>query len=494
MTNAVHRGCHGVQDTQTPHFSFDASEPPTAAKSRHESLFYAVKAALLLIGVMSGVTAFAAGLPDVTSVILAPGSATRSVQISYTLAQAPAVITLDIQTNAVANAADGWVTIGGENIQNLNGRVNERIDETGTYLIEWKADQSWEGHVMPVGTCRAVITAWPLDNTPDYMVVDLAQTSLRRVTYYTAPEFLPGGGLFGSDTYRTSKIVLKKIVAKNVPWTMGSIGEDGRCSVYASNPSYAPEIFHQVMLTNNYYIAVFELTQSQCFAVMGSYYSRFTGDRTMRPADEVNLKAARGNDVDYAWPGDPSSDSIVGKLREVTGNLVDFDVPSEAQWEFACRSGFGEGRWGDGSAYTNSTSDANLNRLARCKFGDGYVYDGSAYVEPDWAAGPEHGTARVGSYLPNGFGLYDMHGNVRELTLDYTSSDPSALNGAVCTDRAGALLSGSYRHIVKGGAWHDPSSKCRAAMRDCSKPADAAIGQYWAGTTGLRVVARMGLE
>ena len=67
MTDAVHRGCHGVQDTQTPHFSFDASEPPTTAKSRHESLFYAVKAALMLIGVMSGVTAFAAGLPVLTA-------------------------------------------------------------------------------------------------------------------------------------------------------------------------------------------------------------------------------------------------------------------------------------------------------------------------------------------------------------------------------------------------------------------------------------------
>lgn len=174
----------------------------------------------------------------------------------------------------------------------------------------------------------------------------------------------------------------------------------------------------------------------------------------------------------YSWPHAPNPLSFLGKLRERTG--LDFDLPSEAQWEFAARAGHGSGSWGDGSPILNSDSDENLARLG-------------SYARSD-----EQGTTVVGTYAPNDWGLYDMQGNVWEWCLDWSKDDISAFGGTANVDPANGLnlLSGEAgeMRVVRGGGWGDKAGLCRPAYRLALVPWDT-----WR-TRGIRVVYTAGLK
>ena len=319
------------------------------------------------------------------------------------------------------------------------------------------------------------MTAWSVDNPPNYMVVDLAENATANSeTYYPAVEFLPGG-LLGNPDYRTTKLVMRKIPAKGVSWTMGSVaGEPGR--------NATREATHSVTLDDNYYIAVFETTQAQWALVqtqktMPSYYSV---EGAMRPVEQVCYNEIRNNadssataDASHDWPNDPNSGSFLGLLRTKTGLL--FDLPTEAQWEFACRAGHGTGYWGDGSPILSSGMDENLARLGRAYYNGGMVLNSEGkYVNADQTCGVTNGTAIVGSYAPNSWGLYDMNGNVFEFCLDWYEDDISAHGGAVninpnnaAQTRAGNTVTSRVR---RGGCWYNGAGDCRAAWRNSIGP------------------------
>ena len=129
----------------------------------------------------------------------------------------------------------------------------------------------------------------------------------------------------------------------------------------------------------------------------------------------------------YNWPADPNPLSFLGLLRLKTN--IDFDLPSEAQWEFAARAGNGVGYWNDGSVILNTNPDANLKVLGRYQYNGGKVRSGTSYVDPATTCGVTNGTAIVGSYAPNTWGLYDTAGNVWEWCLDWYE-DMSASSSA----------------------------------------------------------------
>ena len=424
--------------------------------------------------VLGGVHLWAA-TPVVSDVDMTQDSATRTVTIKYKLTE-PAVITLDIQTNATGGA---WASIGGENIQYVSGAVFRKVtaaDKDGNdwYWITWHPDLSWPDHKITGNGARAVVTAWALDNTPDYMVVDIAAAAQQGdVWYYPGVEWLPGG-ILGNTDYRMNKIVMRKIMAKDVRWTMGSVGEDGRES--------AKEATHTVMLTNNYYIGVFEVTQTQWAQLMGTYPAYFTdvSMRAMRPVEFVSYnQIRRGKDKSTIsngeWPDDPASASFLGVLRDKTG--IDFDLPSEAQWEFACRAGNGEGLWGDGSAYVNKTTDQNCPGRTRANIADPNV------TSPGAAGTTNQSTTVCGSYAPNSWGIYDMHGNVWEWCLDVKSDDISSLTG-----RVNVTIGDLTQRVRRGGAWVNYPYLGRSAVRYYSVPAstDNAIGFRLACQAGLK--------
>ena len=282
-------------------------------------------------------------------------------------------------------------------------------------------------------------------------------------------------------------LVMRKIMAKDVTWTMGSVSEPGRSSNEAT---------HTVTLDRNYYIGVFEFTQTQWALIApGMTYPRVApskfaleGDKAMRPVEQVSYYdiRARTNEGDTEaktstdYPHAPADGSFLAVLRTMTG--IDFDLPLESQWEFACRAGNGEGHWGDGTPFAS-----NLSNVPGRFADNGGMLDGGSWPTSDSTA--EHGTAIVGSYAPNCWGLYDMHGNVGELVLDYYVNDISSYNGAYVpypspADRA---------HLARGGVWSGEAKLCRSADRHVVN--DIAV---WSGARfseyGFRVVCYAGLD
>ncbi|MDD4623151.1 MAG: formylglycine-generating enzyme family protein, partial [Kiritimatiellae bacterium] len=229
-----------------------------------------------------------------------------------------------------------------------------------------------------------------------------------------------------------------------------------------------------VTLTNDFYAGVFPVTQGQWFNVMGSgRTANFTDEssRAFRPMERVSYFDIRENQnntaIDPNWPQTDAvhADSFMGKLR-TKAELSGLDLPTEAQWEYACRAGtttyYNDGNGDANASGDNANTNVWLDALGRHKFNGGYI-DG--VTAPPTDCGPANGTAIVGSYAPNAWGLYDTHGNVWEWCLDWHAS---ALTGG--TDPKGAD-SGSYC-VRRGGCWSETAPYCRSAYRNYFVPSN----------------------
>lgn len=484
---------------------------------------------ILIAGLALASAEAIAALPVVTSCEMSQPGGVGDVTIKYKFTGADAaVITLDVQTNAVGGV---WSSIGGEAICNAQGEVWKKVskvsDET-EHVITWKPSRTWKdsegnGFTIPAGGARAVVTAWATNNTPNYMVVSLTNdgtenTAAARCRFYPAVDFLPGsepgqkGTVTNNPAYKTSMLVMRKIMAEDVTWSMGSTTETGRNS--------STETAHVVQIedvrtnaetglefpckvSGNYYIGIFEITHAQYALFTAEKATKFTAANAMRPVEgvcynEIRLEyqATSKHNENY-WPNAPYESSFLGYLRTRFGGEIAFDLPSEAQWEFAARAGQGEGFWGDGSPILDATSDSNLNRLGRYKGNwESGEYAAVADVPSDILpyAG---GTAIVGSYAPNKWGLYDMHGNVREWCLDWYWAAITAYGGKVNVDEnsPGNRLSVGWKsnssRVAKGGSWWDDASSCRAAYRydDSDQTQQSQRKAY----IGFRVVCPVGI-
>ena len=406
--------------------------------------------------------------PTVQSVIMAQAD-DRTVTITYTLSEAPAVVTLDIETNGVS--------IGGANIQYVAGDVNKKVSDKATYTITWRPDVSWQGNLADA---QAVVTAWPLDNTPDYMVVDLTAPKTDNVRYYTSTNFFPGG-LLSNRKYRTTSVVMRKILAKGVTWNMGCGVDD------VSRVGDNTENLHAVMLTNNYYIGVFEVTQAQ-WALVQPNRSALSTDfsleeyKTMRPIAGVcynEIRMADNSTTAHAdaeeWPGAPYSGSFLGRLRSKTD--IDFDLPSDAEWEYACRAEHGDSEWNNGVSYTSSTIASTVPGRYTGNGGNQTTVNTISYASCTDA----NGTAVCGSYAPSSWGLYDMHGNVGEWCLDWYKADLTGTDGSVVTEK-------QTNRVRRSGLGSDNIMRLRSAARVGNKP--NLQHQY----IGFRLACRVGLK
>ena len=243
------------------------------------------------------------------------------VTITYTLTESPAIVTLDIQTNVTG---DVWASIGTDNIVSglsSDSEAYRKVTGAGTHTIQWRPYRSWPGETakdnLAAGKVRAVVTAWSLDNPPDYLVVDISDKARPNTgRYYPDAASVPGGVL-DNEVYRRTSLLMRKILAKGVPWMMGAIGENGR---------QTDETSRAVTLTNDFYMAVFETTQEQWRQVMGdwpvteskgsegSYTFTNALYRAMRPAQNIAYNEIRtsGNYGTYNagndFPNPPHAD------------------------------------------------------------------------------------------------------------------------------------------------------------------------------------------
>jgi len=425
--------------------------------------------------------------PQISNVRLEQNSLSRRVTVQYDLDET-AVVTMDVLTNGVS--------IGGANIQNVSGDCFRKVAAGSNHVVTWDPYLSWPDQKFGAGVVSVRMTAWALDNTPDYMVVDVSSAAEANTqTYYPAADFVPGG--VTNSLYKTTTLLMRKIMAKDVKWTMGST------TLETQNRATAREATHQVTLTNNYYIGVYEVTQAQWsqVATNSSAAANFTTERFMRPMEkvsynEIRLKynstaAATSSEIaNYSWPKPPNPSSFLGLLRSKTG--IDFDLPSEAQWEFAARAGNGVGYWNDGSSIQNAEKDGNLDLLGRYERNGGKVLSGTSYVAPSASCDVTNGTAIVGSYAPNSWGLYDMHGNVWEWCLDWCEDNINANGGKVNinpTTPANTLSGASGANRVRrGGGWNSAAGYCRSAYRGDYAPVERSDNR------GFRLLCSAGLR
>jgi formylglycine-generating enzyme required for sulfatase activity len=280
----------------------------------------------------------------------------------------------------------------------------------------------------------------------DYLVIDLSSgpsASYYPVAYLSS---VPASGW--TDEYKTTKLVLRRIPAGT--FVMGSpTNELGR---------YSDETQHQVTLTQDFYIGVFEMTQKQWERVMGAWPSYFdnVSYRDARPVEQVNYNVVRGSSP--AWPGynnNVDANSFMGRLRARTGRA--FDLPTESQWEYAGRAG-ATTALNSGCNLTDKYSDPGMDEVGRY-----YDNSGAGGNENDSDGDTSVGTAKVGSYQANHWGLYDMHGNVREWCLDWYGMYPGTV-----TDPKGPST-GSDR-VQRDGNWTCFACLCRVATREYCSP------------------------
>ena len=365
--------------------------------------------------VLAGLAVSAA--PVVSDVSMSQDPATCLVTVKYRLSGDPGVITLDIQTNYTEGAESKWASIGPVNMKGFGGDVHQIVQPTGEgeyRTIHWSPETYWPGPPKTAGATRAVVTAWATNAPPDYMVVHLM--SPYDITYYPHKEMVPGG--ITNIMYKGEYMAFRKIPAKGVVWTAGL----PKNHIHYNEASYP----HRVMLTDDYYMGVYEVTDAQNNAIKGSapgnnHLPIAATYTTMRGSSEgLNWPSYREDgSFDYELSHGVRSTSTLAKLRTMTG--LAFDLPTEHQWEYACRAG------SPGTIYTDtvptlilSTSDADaiaaLKRICR------YSSNNKTADCEGLVNNPNGGRATVGSYEPNAWGLYDMLGNVHEVCLDWYDS------------------------------------------------------------------------
>jgi len=290
----------------------------------------------------------------------------------------------------------------------------------------------------------------------DYMVVDLSggtNATEYPVSYYRTLADLPGGVGVNSDAYKTTNMVFRRIPAGT--FMMGTpTNELGR---------YDDETQHQVTLTQPFYIGVFEVTQKQWERVMGTWPSYFTNAsyRDSRPVEMMSYNAIRGASAGAGWPTNNYVDTVsfMGRLRARTGKV--FDLPTESQFEYAGRAGTTTAL-SSGKNLTATVICPNISEVGR------YIHNGGgSYAQNEDTSGA---TAKVGSYLPNAWGLYDIHGNVWEFCLDWEGIYPGTVS-----DPVGAIS--GYR-VVRGGGWLGSAFNCRTG---CRGSGSLDIGYYYIG-------------
>jgi formylglycine-generating enzyme required for sulfatase activity len=179
---------------------------------------------------------------------------------------------------------------------------------------------------------------------------------------------------------------------------------------------------HHVTIGKPFYLGKFEVTQEQWVAVMGGNPSHFRGAKN--PVDRVSWDACQ---------------EFIKRLNDKFAAAgVTFSLPTEAQWEYACRAG--------------STSQFS--------FGDQQATLG----DYGWFEGNSGGqTHPVGQKKPNAWGLYDMHGNVWEWTRDWY--DGKYYHESPAKDPTGPTAVTS--RVLRGGSWSDPAPYCRSSYRYC---------------------------
>lgn len=351
----------------------------------------------------------------------------------------------DVWVYATGFDKDANVSMG---MRTLSGDGVDAPVKPGLHRMTWDVTSDYPNFRSSAFTVK--MTA--LTGGMPYMVIDLSggvDAHSYPVSYLSS---IPNGEW--SDEYKTTKLVLRLIPPGT--FMMGSPTDE-----LGHNGGYGRESIHKVTITKPFYIGIFEITQKQWQLVMGTTPSEFKGDA--RPVEKVSYNMIRGSVNGAAWPthNQVDANSFMGRLRSKVNML--FDLPTEAQWEYACRAGTSTAL----NSGKNLTGIETCNNMAEVGRYNGNKKDGKGGYS-------EH--TKVGSYIPNAWGLYDMHGNVAEWSCDWYQQDlgfseaidPKGHKNGVLSD----LADRNYRRVVRGGSFDygyygsfGHAGNCRSASR-----------------------------
>jgi formylglycine-generating enzyme required for sulfatase activity/uncharacterized caspase-like protein len=233
-----------------------------------------------------------------------------------------------------------------------------------------------------------------------------------------------------------------------------------------------------------FFIGAAPVTQAQWAAVVLAHPHRLHRDLDPKPSffNGIDLPVES-----ITWN---EAEEFCLRLSAITGRA--YRLPSEAEWEYACRAGTAT-PFHFGPTITPELANYCGTGGAVCGKSDGKsiasdVYEGAKYSSGAYGEGPvgifRDTTTRAGTFPPNRFGLYDVHGNVWEYCLDKSTD-----SYVEAPDDGSAYLSGpdGTPRILRGGSWSHNPAICRSAFRDSIAPDDRG----WQGRIGLRGVCTL---
>ena len=258
----------------------------------------------------------------------------------------------------------------------------------------------------------------------------------------------------GHPLWFTARQGMRFVLVPPGTFLMGSpAGEAGR---------HEKETQHEVELTRPFYLSATEVTNEEL--------ARIDPDHRSGSAFGYQQGAARQPATQTTWGQAQKLAAALSRLDP----KVDYRLPTEAEWEYACRAGTaGPHFWGDDLAAAKRHCNG-FDPISHDEFGENNPV--VARRTPFPGDDGFRATAPVGSLLPNPWGLYDMLGNVDEWVADTFSDYPS---GAV----RDPLVQGGNQRIVRGGSYHMSRTFCRAANRWRHDPDQAGV------SSGIRLVA-----
>ena len=355
---------------------------------------------------------------------------------------------------------------GGDRTLEARTYVSEPMAKAGANRVTW--DFGADNPGFKAEDLRVAVTATPFTNGMDgvWMVIDLSggKDATKYPVRYTT--IAPVHSVNANDVCKTTELWLKRIKGGSYMFCHG----------------YASSGYFRVNLKKDFYMGVFECTQQQWAQVTGAWPSAFSNTtwRATRPVEKLSLSGVFGH---YMWPEnqEPSSGSFIRKMRDRTG-LATFNLPTEAQWEWANRCG-------------------EVGGFNPC-YSRPQIRYGLSETGVDFNCTPaENGTACVGTYVPNLWGLYETFGNVWELCLDtgvsetdlqkYYGTTFCGLTEEECTydrvevdDPIGGPLTGTYKpqyqyyHVLRGAGWYNTEGNLTHFQR---RPNPDAISSHAKG-------------
>lgn len=430
-----------------------------------------------LLLVLSGMVATAAmAAPSVTIKSVSQDPDSRAVKVCYSLADGPAVVTASDVT------VDG-VSIGAEHFRTTWGDINRKVSQPaeGDLTFWWSVDRDWPDHDVEAGKLAVALKAWPQGDGPDWLLVNLHCEGDNK--YFENEAQLP----FGPSTqevYKTERLLLKMVRPKGVEWLMGSpegeFGRDAESSrlseEYGNANLVGKETLHRVRLTKNYYLGVYFLTMGQYENVMATGYGsqetwgseagsvlnvcrpgwwgpEYVGWITtykMRPIEYVSYNT-------LTTPTDALPQlSFFKNLENFSG--LSFTLPTEAEWEFACRAGTTSGLYTGRECVEPAGSCAHVGAIARYKRNGGCDQYGNERGRNKYYDA-NNVSPWAGRQTPNDWGFYDFCGGVWEMCRDAYVRDLGSAPAVDPVTTSGSAVA------VRGGAYNEEAGFCRSASR-----------------------------